>query len=119
MARDISGFFYLFVFSRSVCCHICETEKYFYPHWPRGGGGISRYILMSRKQLSSKDHLVGQLLWGFQSSRPPGPNMGAENWNFLKLLKTMIEGALWFCLGLLCIRILFLKSDEKLRSNGP
>ena len=38
--------------------------------------------------------------------------MGAKNWNFLKLLKTMIVGALWFCLGLLRIRILcFLKSD--------
>ena len=31
----------------------------------------------------------------------PCPNMGAEIWNFLKLLKTMIVGALWFRLGLL------------------
>ena len=35
---------------------------------------------------------------GLKSSRPPGagvaprPNIGAENWNFLKLLKTMIVG---------------------------
>ena len=49
---------------------------------------------------------------GFQSSRPPGagvaprPNMGAENWNFLKLLKTIIVGALWFRLGFLSIRML-------------
>ena len=59
---------------------------------------------------------------GFQSSRPlgvgvvPRPNMGTENWNFLKLLKTMVVGALWFRLGLLCIRIHFcccLKSDKK------
>ena len=43
----------------------------------------------------------------------PCPNMGAENWNFLKLLKTMIVGALWFRLGLLIIRILcFLKLDK-------
>ena len=41
------------------------------------------------------------------------PNMGAENWNFLKLLTTIIVGALWFRLGLLSIRILcFLKSDK-------
>ena len=33
-------------------------------------------------------------------------NMGSENWNFLKLLKTMIVGALWFRLGFLSIRIL-------------
>ena len=56
---------------------------------------------------------------GFQRSRPPGagvapcPIMGAENLNFLNLLKTMIVGALWFRLGLLSIRILyFLKSDK-------
>ena len=43
----------------------------------------------------------------------PRPHMGAENWNFLKLLKTMIVGALWLRLGLLSIRILcFLKSDK-------
>ena len=36
----------------------------------------------------------------------PCPNMGAENWNFLKMLKTIIMGALWFRLGLLSIRIL-------------
>ena len=34
------------------------------------------------------------------------PNMGAENLNFLKLLKTMLVGALWFLLGLLSIKIL-------------
>ena len=34
------------------------------------------------------------------------PNMGTENRNFLKLLKTMIVGAIWFRLGLLCIMIL-------------
>ena len=33
----------------------------------------------------------------------PCPNMGAENW---KLLKTIIVGVLWVCLGLLSIRIL-------------
>ena len=33
----------------------------------------------------------------------PHPNMGAENDNFLKFLKTMIVGALWFRLGLLSI----------------
>ena len=44
----------------------------------------------------------------------PCPNMGAENWNFLKLLKTMIVGVLWFRLGLLSINkiLCFLKSDE-------
>ena len=42
------------------------------------------------------------------------PNVGAKNWNFLKLPKTMIVGALWFRLGLLSISILlFLKSDGK------
>ena len=62
---------------------------------------------------------MGQLIWGFQSSRPPGdglapcPNMGAENWNFPKLLKTMIVGALCFRPGLLSIRIIcFMKSDK-------
>ena len=39
----------------------------------------------------------------------PCPNMGAENWNFLKLLKTMIVGVLWFCLGFLSIRILSIR----------
>ena len=44
---------------------------------------------------------------------PACPNMGAENWNFLKLLKTMIVGALWFRMGLLSNKILyFLKSDK-------
>ena len=39
--------------------------------------------------------------------------MGAENWNLLKLLKTMIVEALWFRLGLLSITILcFLKLDK-------
>ena len=43
----------------------------------------------------------------------PRLNMGAENWNFLKLLKTMIVGALWFYLCFLSIRIFcFLKSDK-------
>ena len=43
----------------------------------------------------------------------PRPNMGAKNWNFLTLLKTMVVGALWFRLGLLSISILcFLKSDK-------
>ena len=37
----------------------------------------------------------------------PRLSMGAENWNFLKLLRTMVVGALWFCLGLLSIRIHF------------
>ena len=32
------------------------------------------------------------------------PNMGAENRNFLKLLKTMVVRPLWFRLGLLSIR---------------
>ena len=32
--------------------------------------------------------------------------MCAENCNFLKLLKSMIVGALWFRMGLLSIRIL-------------
>ena len=42
----------------------------------------------------------------------PRPNVIAKNCNFLKLLKTMIVGALWFRPGLLCIRILlFLKND--------
>ena len=50
----------------------------------------------------------------------PRPNMGAENWNFLKLLKTMIVGALWLRLGLLSIRILcFLKLDKNARKNDP
>ena len=31
--------------------------------------------------------------------------MGAETCNFLKLLKTVIVGALWLCLGLLSMRI--------------
>ena len=35
----------------------------------------------------------------------PCPIMGAENCNFLKFLKTMIVGVLWFRLGLLCYRI--------------
>ena len=40
--------------------------------------------------------------------------MGAGNLNFLKLLTTMIVGAIWFRLGLLSIRILcFLKSGKK------
>ena len=52
-----------------------------------------------------------KLFGGFQSSIPQA---GAKNMNFLKLLKTIIVGAAWFCLGLLCIKILcFLKSDEK------
>ena len=38
----------------------------------------------------------------------PCPNMGAENWNFLKLLKTMIVGARWF-----------LKSDKNDRVMAP
>ena len=43
----------------------------------------------------------------------PRPNMSAKNWNFLKLLKTMIVWALWLCPGLLSIRILcFLKSGK-------
>ena len=42
----------------------------------------------------------------------PSPNMGAEIWNFLKLLKTMIVGALWFRLGLL-------KSDKNDRVSAP
>ena len=43
----------------------------------------------------------------------PRPNMGAENLDFLKLLKNMIVGALWLRLGLLSIRILcFSKSDK-------
>ena len=43
----------------------------------------------------------------------PCPNMGAENWNFRKLLKTMSAGVLWFRLGLVSITILcFLKSDK-------
>ena len=72
----------------------------------RGDDGvISRYILG-----------VGQVFWGFQSSRRrrgSRPNMGTENKNFLRLLKSMILGALWFRLGLLCISIrCFLKSDE-------
>ena len=61
-----------------------------------------------------------QLFKGFQSFRPPcagvAPclNKGAENRNFLKLLKTVIVGALWFRLGPLSIRILcFLKSGKK------
>ena len=37
------------------------------------------------------------------------PNMSAENWNFLKLLKTMIVGALWVRLGLLSISQKLLK----------
>ena len=50
----------------------------------------------------------------------PRPNMGAENWNFLKLPKTMIVGALWLCLGLLSIRILcFLKSDKNYGVTAP
>ena len=48
--------------------------------------------------MSSQDHPEGQLFGVFQSSRPPDAgvaprlNIGAENWNFLKLLKTMIVG---------------------------
>ena len=55
---------------------------------------------------------MGQLFWDFESCIPrgagvaPRPNMGTENWNSLKLLETMIVGALWFRLGLLCIMIL-------------
>ena len=50
----------------------------------------------------------------------PRPNMGAENWNFLKLLKTMIVGALWFRLGLLSISILcVLKSDKNDGVTAP
>ena len=49
----------------------------------------------------------------------PCPNMGADNRNFLKLLKTMIAGALWFRLGPLSISILcFLKSDKKLEKKN-
>ena len=62
---------------------------------------------------------MGQFFRGFQSSRPldagvaPRPNIGTENWNFLKLLKTITVRALWLRLGLLSIRILcFLKSDK-------
>ena len=43
-------------------------------------------------QLGPPNHPVGQLLEGFQSSKPQ--NMGAENCNFLKLLKIMIEGCM-------------------------
>ena len=43
----------------------------------------------------------------------PRLNMGAENWNFLKLLKTMIVGALWFRLD-----TLFFKSDKARRENA-
>ena len=49
---------------------------------------------------------MGQLFLGFFKVPGATPDMGAENWNFLKLLKTMIVGALWFRLGLLSIRIL-------------
>ena len=45
----------------------------------------------------------------------PCPNMGAENRNFLKLLKTMIVGALWFRLGLLSIRILCVLKSNKMK----
>ena len=45
---------------------------------------------------------------------------GDKNRNFPKLLKTMIVGALWFRLGLMCIRILlFFKLDEKLGVSAP
>ena len=69
---------------------------------------------------------MGQLFWGFSKFQTPGagvaphPNMGAENWNFLKLLKTMIVGTLWLCLGLLSIRILcFLESDKNYGVTAP
>ena len=46
--------------------------------------------------------------------------MGTENWNFLKLLKTITVGTLWFRLGLLSIRILrFLKSDKNYVVMAP
>ena len=58
---------------------------------------------------SSYEALIYILLAGVA----PRPNIGDEKLNFLKLLKTMIVGALWFRLGLLSIRILcFLKSDK-------
>ena len=48
----------------------------------------------------------------------PRPNMGTENLNFLKLLKTMIVGALWFCQGLLSIRILCFLNRIKVPKAG-
>ena len=63
---------------------------------------------------------------GFKSFRPSGAgvaprlNTGAENWDILKLPKSIIVGALWFCQGLLSIRIpCFFQSDKKLWSYGP
>ena len=49
----------------------------------------------------------------------PRPNMGAGNWNFLKLLKTMIVGALWFRLDLLSIRILCILKMRAASKNDP
>ena len=49
----------------------------------------------------------------------PRPIMGSENWNFLKLLKTIIVGALWFCLGLLSIRILCFLKLRVASKNDP
>ena len=48
----------------------------------------------------------------------PRPSMGAENWNFLKLIKTKIVGALWFRLGLLCISILLKKLLNWIQNDG-
>ena len=49
---------------------------------------------------------MGKLFWGFSKfqASAPRPNMGAENVDFLKLLKSMIVGALWLRLGLLSIK---------------
>ena len=84
----------------------------------RGVRGISQYILEVLFQVNT--WAVRTTLWGnfwdfsevpdhkrWRGTMPKYINMGAENMNFLELLKTMIVGALWFRLGLLCMRILF------------
>ena len=59
-------------------------------------------VFISSEQLRSQDYPVGQLFWLFSKFQTPGtgvaprPNMGTENWNFLKLLKTIIVGLYGF-----------------------
>ena len=73
--------------------------------------------------MSSQDHPVGQPFWGvFKVQDPQAPACrNAQIWDAKKLEFPEIAqnhdcGALWFCLGLLIIRILcFLKEDK---NNG-
>ena len=71
--------------------------------WTMGGGGRGRHVvyMIPDRHARAWPRPSASREQRYLAYKAPRPNMGAENWNFLKLLKTIIVGDLLFCLGLL------------------